>query len=182
MWAAGQLCLRLHGAVTPSRCPLWRLSQSECRHLALSDLDRRITMLFFIFNVVNTFMGSVFGGGIFQQLGTMMEHPGGVQALRHALRNCGPAAELACAEAGCRARVICCRPPARPPCTGQWLGLMGTALPSASSFFFNCEREGEWGCAGRAVGLQQLSALYRPSCPCPAPCPPTINATLLQTS
>ncbi|KAL4419727.1 hypothetical protein ABPG75_006825 [Micractinium tetrahymenae] len=51
-------------------------SQSELRHLALSDLDRRITILFFCFNVSNTFLGSVLGGALFQQIGNMLQEPG----------------------------------------------------------------------------------------------------------
>lgn len=51
-------------------------AQSELRHLALSDLDRRILVLFFCFNVSNTFLGSVLGGAVFQQIGNMVQEPG----------------------------------------------------------------------------------------------------------
>lgn len=51
-------------------------AQSELRHLALCDLDRRILVLFFCFNVSNTFLGSVLGGAVFQQIGAMVEEPG----------------------------------------------------------------------------------------------------------
>ncbi|PRW44348.1 pyruvate decarboxylase 4 [Chlorella sorokiniana] len=55
---------------------LWTASQSERRHAALSDLDRRITVLFFNFDLFNTFLGSVLGGAIFQQIGNMVDTPG----------------------------------------------------------------------------------------------------------
>lgn len=64
-------CVRLPGAPLP---------QSELRHLALCDLDRRILVLFFCFNVSNTFLGSVLGGAVFQQIGAMVEEPGGGDA------------------------------------------------------------------------------------------------------
>ncbi|KAL4437833.1 hypothetical protein ABPG77_005745 [Micractinium sp. CCAP 211/92] len=51
-------------------------AQSEVRHLALSDLDRRILVLFYCFNVSNTFLGSVLGGAVFQQIGSMVQEPG----------------------------------------------------------------------------------------------------------
>lgn len=51
-------------------------AQSEGRHLSLSSLDRRITRLFFVFSVFNTFLGAVLGGAAFQQVGTLIDDPG----------------------------------------------------------------------------------------------------------
>ncbi|EFN57874.1 hypothetical protein CHLNCDRAFT_57000 [Chlorella variabilis] len=51
------------------------LAQSGQRHLALSDLDRRITALFYCFSVSNTFLMSVLGGAVFQQIGSLVTNP-----------------------------------------------------------------------------------------------------------
>ncbi|KAI3425260.1 hypothetical protein D9Q98_009028 [Chlorella vulgaris] len=56
-------------------------AQSERRHLALSDLDHRITILFFSFNLANTFTGSILGGAVFGSIGNMVNQPGAWLAL-----------------------------------------------------------------------------------------------------
>lgn len=50
--------------------------QSERRYASLSSLDHRITVLFYIFSVVNTFMGNVIGSTIVQNIGAMLKQPG----------------------------------------------------------------------------------------------------------
>jgi len=52
------------------------LAQTERRHVALSDMDRRITSLFFNFDLFNTFLGGVLGGATFGQIGSLLVHPG----------------------------------------------------------------------------------------------------------
>lgn len=53
-----------------------RMLQAERRHVALSHMDRRMTALFYNFNVFNTFLGSVLGGALFSQAGTLVNEPG----------------------------------------------------------------------------------------------------------
>lgn len=55
--------------------------QSEARHLALSDLDHRVVILFFCFDIFNTFLGSVLGGAVFQQIGSLTKEPGAAARL-----------------------------------------------------------------------------------------------------
>ncbi|PRW05771.1 ERD4-related membrane [Chlorella sorokiniana] len=52
------------------------LAQSERRHASLSALDRRITVLFYCFSAVNTFLGNVAGSTIIQNIGSMLKQPG----------------------------------------------------------------------------------------------------------
>lgn len=44
--------------------------------MALSHLDRRMCALFYNFDVFNTFLGSVLGGALFSQAGTLVNEPG----------------------------------------------------------------------------------------------------------
>ena len=52
------------------------LSQIESKWPSLSQLDRRICELFFFWDVFNVFLGAMFGGAIFSQLGTSIKDPG----------------------------------------------------------------------------------------------------------
>ncbi len=53
--------------------------QSEGQHISLSALDRRISTLFFFWDVFNVFLGAMFGGAIFSQLGNWLKDPGGLR-------------------------------------------------------------------------------------------------------
>jgi hypothetical protein len=70
--------------------------QSERRHLALSDLDHRITILFFSFNLANTFTGSILGGAVFGSIGNMVNQPGGAGCDRGTCRRAGRDGNAAC--------------------------------------------------------------------------------------
>lgn len=50
--------------------------QIESKWPSLSQLDRRICELFFFWDVFNVFLGAMFGGAIFSQLGTSIKDPG----------------------------------------------------------------------------------------------------------
>ncbi len=146
-------------SLRPCAAPL--ALQSELRHLALSDLDRRILVLFYCFNVSNTFLGSVLGGAVFQQIGSMVQEPGaGAGGGTGGLRPGGGGSPHCCwlpAGAGprlpCTLAWICLlcadgpatctqpsreSPPRRPPSpAGHWLAQLGTSLPTASTYFLN---------------------------------------------
>ena len=68
--------------------------QSERRHVSLSALDHRITILFYCFSVVNTFLGNVVGSTIVQNIGAMLQQPGGLRWLAGALWASPPAGPL----------------------------------------------------------------------------------------
>ena len=59
--------------------------QSESRWPSLSGLDRRICELFFFWDVFNVFLGAMFGGAIFSQLGASIKDPGDADMLKHPL-------------------------------------------------------------------------------------------------
>lgn len=68
--------LHAHLQCRSSPCSARPAVQAERRHFALSCLDHRITELFYWFAVFNTFLGVVFGGSLFQQLGAIIKNPG----------------------------------------------------------------------------------------------------------
>ena len=59
---------------TPYGC--FAALQCEGQHISLSALDRRISTLFFFWDVFNVFLGAMFGGAIFSQLGNWLKDPG----------------------------------------------------------------------------------------------------------
>jgi len=54
---------------------MW-VMQIESKWPSLSQLDRRICELFFFWDVFNVFLGAMFGGAIFSQLGSSIKDPG----------------------------------------------------------------------------------------------------------
>lgn len=117
--------------MVPSSSTFSIAGQSEKRHLALTDLDRRILVLFFCFNVYNTFLGSVLGGAIFQQMGSLINEPGCAPRSLAAAPPCMLSLALRQGAERCPAPGCCsqfCR---------YWLQILGAALPSASTYFLN---------------------------------------------
>ena len=51
-------------------------AQAERRHVSLSALDHRVTRLFYVFDIVNSFFGTVLGGTVFSQIGAALKTPG----------------------------------------------------------------------------------------------------------
>lgn len=110
----------------------WACAASERRHVALSDLDRRIVTLFWCFDLFNTFLGAVLGGAAFQSMGNLLREPGAVLCVLCPLHCCA-AVCAAPSQALAHSRLDCCHRPA-----GYWLQLLGSALPASSTFFLNC--------------------------------------------
>ena len=73
-----------NGVVLPKL--LYWLALAEGRSASLSALDRRVCDVYFLFDVVNVFLGTVLGGSLFNSLRTLLQSPGSV------LRTLGAAA------------------------------------------------------------------------------------------
>ena len=50
-------------------------AQIEGQHVSLSALDRRCAHLFFYWDVVNIFLGALFGGTVLAELKTFLQDP-----------------------------------------------------------------------------------------------------------
>lgn len=55
-----------------------RIAQQQGGSPSLSSLDRRIGLIFFIWDVFNVFLGAMLGGSIFSQLGVLIKDPGSI--------------------------------------------------------------------------------------------------------
>ena len=65
-----------NGVILPKL--LYWLALAEGRSASLSALDRRVCDVYFLFDVVNVFLGTVLGGSLFNSLRTMLQNPGSV--------------------------------------------------------------------------------------------------------
>jgi hypothetical protein len=79
------LLLSLWNGVLLPKLLYW-LALAEGRSASLSALDRRVCDVYFLFDVVNVFLGTVLGGSLFNSLRTLLQNPGSV------LRTLGAAA------------------------------------------------------------------------------------------
>ena len=65
-----------NGVILPKL--LYWLALAEGRSASLSALDRRVCDVYFLFDVVNVFLGTVLGGSLFNSLRTLLQSPGSV--------------------------------------------------------------------------------------------------------
>lgn len=57
---------------------LYRITMQEGACYSLSQLDRRIGVYFFVWDIFNVLLGAMLGGSIFSQLGTVIKNPGSI--------------------------------------------------------------------------------------------------------
>ena len=57
-----------------------RIAQQQGSSPSLSSLDRRIGLIFFVWDIFNVFLGAMLGGSIFSQLGVLIKNPTSIAA------------------------------------------------------------------------------------------------------